>query len=409
MVQYLHLAGLGVVFDAVYNHTFKTGLADFSVFDKVVPYYFYKVGDDGVYCNDSGYKNVVATERPMVRKFIIDSVQYWVREYHVDGFRFDLMGTMDKETVQQAYNVVKTMNPNAILCGAGGQMIAAGLDPSKCKTQSNVNVRNTGIASFNNGIRDSLIGSVSENKTHGYLQGANTKDLIAKLQEQIQDKLTAGGTDPASLAATPNESINYLSCHGLLCLWDKLTASMPKESRDSLLKRDMLGIGVIMTSQGIPFIAEGEEFARTKKGNENNYNDNDPTVNPINWNLKGQNRMLFDFYKGLIALRKAHPAFRMTDSEMIDKNFQYFKSLPDGVIAYALSNNANGDSWKTIIVGFNNTDKAYTLSVVGTWKIVVQKDKAGTEFLNIVQNDLVVPAMGMLVAYGDYDIKSFEF
>jgi len=184
---------------------------------------------------------------------------------------------------------------------------------------------------------------------------------------------------------------------------------MPKESRDSLLKRDMLGIGIIITSQGVPFIAEGEEFARTKKGNKNSYNDNDPTVNPINWNLKGQNRVLFDFYRGLIALRKAHPAFRMTDSAMIDKNFQYFKNLPDGVISYALNNNANGDSWKTIVVGFNNSDKDYTFSVVGTWKIVVQKDKAGTEFLNIVQNDLVIPSMSALVAYGDYNIESFEF
>lgn len=409
MVQYLHLAGLGVVVDAVYNHTFKTGLADLSVFDKVVPYYFYKIGNNGVYCNDSGYKNVVATERPMVRKFIIDSIQYWVREYHVDGFKFDLMGIMDKETVQQAYNAVKIMNPNAIIYEGTGGQIAAGLDSSKCKTQSNVNVLSTGIASFNDNIRDSLIGNTSENKTCGYLQGGNAKNLIAKLQEQIQCKLTGYGTDVVPPTAIPNENINYLSCHGLLCFWDKLIASMPKEPRDSLLKRYMLGIGIIITSQGIPFIAEGEEFARTKKDNENSYNDNDPTINSINWNLKGQNRVLFDFYKGLIALRKAHPAFRMTDSTMIEKNFHYFKNLPDGVIAYALSNNANGDSWKTIIVGFNNTDKDCTLSAVGTWKIVAQKDKAGTEFLNIVQNDLVVPAIGILVAYGDYNIESFEF
>lgn len=432
MIQYLHSANIGVVFDAVYNHTFKTWLADFSVFDKVVPYYFYRVGDDGTYYNTSGYGNDVATERPMVRKFIIDSVQYWVREYHVDGFRFDLMGIMDRETTQQIYNVVKTMNPNAILYGNGRQSCIE-LDPNKCvtplklptsnihlsteniskfhfdktlKTQIDANMQNAGIAAFNNGIHDSLIGSsVSEN---GYLQGNSTKKLITKLQKQIQGKLTGGGPD-GTLPATHNESINYVSCHENLCFWDKLTASMPKESHEGLLKRNMLGIGIIMTSQGVPFIAEGEEFARTKKCNENSNNNNDPTINPINWNLKGQNRVLFDFYKGLIALRKAHPAFRMTDSVTIDKNFRFFKNLPDGVIAYALNNNVNADSWKTIIVGFNNTNKDYTLSVVGTWKIAVQNDKATTEFLNIVQNDLVIPAMSMLVAYGDYNIESFEF
>jgi len=405
MVQYLHSADIGVIFDAVYSHTFKTGLADFSIFDKIVPYYFYRVGDDGNYYNNSGYGNDVATERLMIRKFIIDSVQYWVREYHVDGFRFDRMGIMDKETIQQLYNMVKTMNPNAMLYG-GGLQIPTGIDPNKCMTYTNA--QNTGIATFNDSIRNSLIGSVTENKIRGYLQGNNAKDLIAKLQKQIEGKLTSGENNGTPLVI-PNESINYISCHNNLCFWDKLTVSMPKESQDSLLKRYMLGIGIIMTSQGIPFIAEGEEFARTKKGNENSYNDNDPTINPINWNLKKQNRVLFDFYKGLIALRKAHPAFCMADSAMIGKNFCYFKNLPDGVIAYALSNNANGDSWKTIIVGFNNTDKDYTLSVVGTWKIVVQKDKAGTEFLNIVQNDLVIPAMGILVAYGDYSIESFEF
>ncbi len=406
MVQCLHSAEIGVVFDAVYNHTFKTGLTDFSVFDKVVPYYFYRVGDDGTYYNGSGCKNDIATERPMVRKFIIDSVQYWVKEYHVDGFKFDLMGIMDKETIQQIYNVVKTMNPNAILYGEGRQ-ISTGLDSNKCMMQSNV--QNTGIAAFNDGIRDSLIGGASENKTYGYLQGNNTKKLIAKLQKQMQGKLTGEGADVTLMPIHPNESVNYVSCHDNLSFWDELTATMPKESRDSLLKRDMLGIGIIMTSQGVPFIAEGEEFARTKKGKENSCNDNDPTINPINWNLKGQNKVLLDFYKGLIALRKAHPAFRMTDSAMIDKSFHYFNKLPDGVIAYTLNSNANGDSWKTIVVGFNNTEKDYTLSVVGNWKIVVQNDKAGTEFLNIVQNDLVIPAMGMLIAYGDYDIESFEF
>ena len=405
MIQFLHSAGIGVVFDAVYNHTFKTGLVDFSVFDKVVPYYYYRIGDDGSYYNGSGCKNDVATERPMVRKLIVDSTQYWVREYHIDGFKFDLMGIMDKETVQQVYNVIKTMNPNAILYGEGWQ-ISTGLDPSRCMTQPNV--QNTGVAAFNDGIRDSLIGSLFDNKTRGYLQGNNTKKLTAKLQKQVQGRLTGGGTDGTPVA-TPNESVNYVSCHDNLCFWDKLTATMPKESKDSLLKRDMLGVGLIMTSQGVPFIAEGEEFARTKRGNENSFNDNDPTVNPINWNLKRQNKVLFDFYKGLIALRKAHPAFRMSDPGMIDMCFQYFKNLPDGIIAYALKNNANDDRWKTIIVGFNNTDKDYTLSVVGTWKIVVLKDKAGTDFFNIVQNDLVIPAIGMLVVYGDYNIETFEF
>lgn len=405
MIQCLHSAGIGVVFDAVYNHTFKTGSADLSIFDKIVPYYFYRVKDDGTYFNGSGCKNDVATERPMVRKFILDSVQYWVKEYHIDGFRFDLMGIMDKETVQQIYKAVKILNPNAIIYGEGWQ-IPTGIESDKCMTQTNV--QNTGVAAFNDGIRNSLIGSVFENKTRGYLQGNNRKSLITNLQQQMQGKLTGGDAKGISVA-TPNESINYITCHDNLCLWDKLAATMPKESKDSLLKRDMLGLGIIMTSQGVPFITEGEEFARTKQGSANSYNDNDPQVNPIDWRLKLQNKILFDFYRGLIALRKDHPAFRMDDPAMIDKNFQYFKNLPDGVIAYALTNNANNDSWKTIIVAFNNTGKAHTLSVVGDWKVVVDGNKADPNTMDIVQNDLVIPAMGMIIVHGVYDIDSFEY
>jgi pullulanase len=176
------------------------------------------------------------------------------------------------------------------------------------------------------------------------------------------------------------------------------------------MKRAMLALGCVMTSQGVPLFYEGDEFGRSKDGNDNSYNCNEPFVNPINWDLKTKNKTMFEFVKGLIALRKAHSAFRMTDPAMIQSHLRFF-TVPknNSVIAYALTDNANGDKWKTIIVAFNNSDEEYILSVVGKWYVVVKGDKAGTEQIDIVMNDIRIPPLGMTVVYGNDIIENFEY
>lgn len=408
MIQTLHSNNIGVIFDAVYNHTFRTGfLNKFSIFDKIVPYYFYRLNDDGKYYNGSGCKNDVATERPMVRKFILDSVLYWVKEYHVDGFRFDLMGIMDKGTICDVHNMVKSINPNAIIYGEGWN-IPTGLPESERMTQANV--QNTGVGAFNDGIRNCLVGNTLENKSLGYVQGVDTPILIDKLKKQIEGAVTGGNDDDQIPVASPNESINYASCHDNLCLWDKIKASLPKDPDEKTIKRDMLAFGIVMTSQGVPFFAEGDEFGRTKQGNDNSYKCNEPFVNPIDWSFKTKNKTMFEFYKGMIALRKAHSAFRMTNPAMIQSNLRFFTTdKTNSVIAYALTDNANGDKWKTIIVAFNNGDTEYVLSVVGKWYVVVNADKAGTDQINIYMNDIRIPPLGMVVVHGNDSIENFEF
>ncbi|MCP4177562.1 MAG: type I pullulanase [bacterium] len=405
MIQALHTAGIGVIFDAVFNHTYRTGYGDLSIFDKIVPYYYYRTKNDGKYDNGSGCGNDIASERPMVRRYIVDSVKYLAKEYHIDGFRFDLMGLTDKETMLEVYKAVKSINPNAILYGEGWQM-SSGILIDRSMTQ--VNVQNTGIAAFNDGIRNNLVGNALKNNSKGYVQGLKSKNLINRLKEEIKAQSTGSGKDTIPVAV-PSETVNYVSCHDNLCLWDKLKASMPKAKDDRLVKMDKLAIGVVMTSQGIPFIGEGDDFGRTKHGNDNSYNDNDPTINPINWNLKTKNYSLFEYYKGLISLRKSHPAFRMTSKNDINNYLEFLKKSPPGVIAYILKKNANNDKWKNILVAFNNSDKDVTISIVGDWTIVVDGETAGTESIKMVQDTVTVPALGMVVAHTNNKIDSFEY
>ncbi|HJO96048.1 MAG TPA: type I pullulanase [Victivallales bacterium] len=405
MIQALHTAGIGVIYDAVFNHTYRTGYGDLSVFDKIVPYYYYRTKYNGKYDNGSGCGNDIASERPMVRKYIVDTAKYLTKEYHIDGFRFDLMGLMDKETMLEIFKEVKSINPNAILYGEGWQ-ISSGILIDDSMTQTNV--QNTGIAAFNDGIRNSIVGNILINDSKGFVQGAKNKQLIDRLKQEIKGQSTGSGKKSIPVTA-PSETVNYVSSHDNLCLWDKLKASMPKADDEKLLKMDKLAIGMVMTSQGVPFFAEGDDFGRTKRGNDNSYNDNDPTINPINWKLKTKNYSLFEYYKGLISLRKSHPAFRMTNKNDVNNHLEFLKNSPPGVIAYVLKHNANNDEWKNILVAFNNTGKDVTITIVGDWSIVVDGKQAGISSISMVQDTLTVPAFGMLLAHTNNVIDSFEY
>ncbi|MGM0508967.1 MAG: type I pullulanase, partial [Fusobacteriota bacterium] len=301
MVKALHENGFRVVMDVVYNHTFATGN---SIFDELVPKYYYRINEDGEYYNGSGCGNEVATEKPMVRKFIIDSVKYWANEYHIDGFRFDLMGIMDVKTMDYIENELHKIDESIILYGEPWSAGNAGLDVDKQfekGTQKNMN-----IAVFNDNIREAIKGG-NDGVYPGFAMGKRNKELFIKrgvvgsinYNEKIKD-----------FTANPGESINYASAHDNLTLWDKLKVSFRKEEESERIKMDRLSQVIVLTSQGVPFILAGEELLRSKNENHNSYKSGDED-NMIRWSRKAKYMDTFEYYKGLIKLRKEHSAFRM--------------------------------------------------------------------------------------------------
>ena len=306
MVQTFHQHDLGVVVDVVFNHTASTGLGPFSIFDQILPRYYYRADAAGHYANGTGCGNELASERPMARKFIVDCVKYWLTEYHVDGFRFDLMGILDRETMQEVYREAKRINPSAILYGEGWDMEKV-LPHQMMMTQANL--LGTGIAAFNDGIRDNIKGDAGTGIAPGFVQGAGAPyGGMERFRLNLKGQSTGRGIDSIAVAS-PNETINYASAHDDLCLWDKLQVSVPSIPETLRINMAKLAAGIVLTSQGVPFIHAGDEFLRSKNRVSNSYNDNDPRVNPINWSLKAQHPDVFHYYQGLIALRKAHRPF----------------------------------------------------------------------------------------------------
>ncbi|HEX2938260.1 MAG TPA: type I pullulanase [Ruminiclostridium sp.] len=396
MVEALHKNNIGVIFDAVYNHTYQTGDSVYSIFDKIVPGYYYRVGNDGSYSSGSGCNNDVASENPMVRKYIIDSVKYWVSEYHIDGMRFDLMGLLDKETMLEVYKAAKAINPNFVLYGEGWDMSTL-LSGDLKATQANM--AGTGIAAFNDGIRDDVKGTVFDDKAKGFALGGTVSSYSKFLNEIVGKSM-----GPNSIAlASPNETINYATCHDNMNLLDKINTSNADASASDKLKMDALTNAIILTAQGVPFFEEGDEFGRSKNFNSNSFNDNSPNVNPINWSLKSSNKSLYNYYKGLIQLRKQHPAFRMTDNTQVANNIEFSQSDDSSFVQYIIKNNANSDSWKNIYVAYNGGSTEKTVSVQGKWIVVVNDKNAGTTPLSVVQGTVTIPAYSALVMYTNSD------
>jgi pullulanase len=400
MVQAFHDHHIGVVMDVVFNHTAETGFRRFSIFDKVFPKYYYRQDVAGQYANSTSCGNELASERPMVRKFIVDSIKYWISEYHVDGFRFDLMGILDRDTMLEVYREAKQLNPNVIIYGEGWNMEKI-LPPQMMMTQ--VNVQGTGIAAFNDGIRDNIKGA-GNGDVRGFVQGAGPPyGGRATFWLNIKGQGTGrGGADIP--VASPNETINYDSVHDDLCLWDKLQVSAADAPLNLLINMDKLAAGIVLTAQGVPFIHAGDEFLRSKNGVSNSYNDNDPRVNPVNWSLKAQHREVFDFYKGLIALRKAHPAFRMAEKIAVDQALDLATNVPENVIAYVIKDHANGDDWKNILVIYNGTGQPQELKVAGDWSIVANDKQAGIDELQSARDKITVEPFSLVIAHteGDY-------
>ena len=399
MVQAFHRQHIGVVMDVVFNHTAQTGLEPFSIFDKVCPEYYYRTDASGHYANATGCGNEFASERPMARKLIVDAIKCWLTEYHVDGFRFDLMGILDRDTMLEVYREAKRINPDVIIYGEGWDMERV-LPAKMMMTQANV--PGTGIAAFNDGIRDNIKGDCGNKTAQGFVQGAGPPyGRMERFKLNIKGQSTGRNTTKSIEVASPNETINYASVHDDPCLWDKLQLSAPGVPENLRINMDKLAAAIVLTAQGVPFIHAGDEFLRSKNLVSNSYNDNDPRVNPINWNLKTQHPEVFNFYKGMIALRKAHPAFRMTEKAAVDQALDFTANIPGNLVAYVIRNHANGDSWKNILVIYNGSARSREVAVTGDWIIVANDQRAGVEELQSVKDKVRVEPFSLIVAHTD--------
>ena len=373
MIQALHKAGIGVIMDVVYNHT---GITQGSNFELTAPGYYYRQREDGSYSDASGCGNETASDRQQMRNFIVNSVKYWVEEYHIDGFRFDLMAIHDIETMNQVAATAKSINPSVFIYGEGW---TAGSSPLPADQQAlKVNVaKMTNIAVFSDDIRDAVKGHYSDEQDRGFASGKPGNEETVKIgivasTAHPQVNYEKGNNAKAPYATSPCQIINYVSCHDDLCLTDKLAISMEGTDEAERINTAKLAQTIVFTSQGVPFMFAGEEVFRDKKRVHNSYNSPD-SVNAINWNQKKEYRNLFDYYRNLIAMRKAHPAFRMTSAEDIANHIKFDKVDTPNLISYSIKDNANGDSWKEIKLVFNGSNEAQTVKIKkGDWKIVAQ-------------------------------------
>ncbi len=376
MVQSLHNNGIGVVMDVVYNHTAQN---DESNFELTAPGYYHRHWDNGKYSDASGCGNETASERKQMSDYIVNSVAYWAKEYHIDGFRFDLMAIHDTETMNRVADTLKAINPNIIIYGEGWTAGDSPLAPERRALKENVS-KMEGVAVFSDDIRDAVKGHYSSASDPGFASGKPGNEETVKIgivaaTAHPQVDYSKGQNSKFAYAKSPEMIINYVSCHDDMCLTDKLRKSMP-EANDSVRQRvARLAQTIIFTSQGTPFIFAGEEVFRDKKGHHNTFNMPD-SVNAIDWNLKTLNGSQYDYYRNLIALRKAHPAFRMTTAEDIARHLRFdkiYSAKQPNLISYSLIDNAGGDEWKEIKVIFNGADHAQTVKVPkGNWKIVAE-------------------------------------
>lgn len=395
-VQNLHDNGLRVIMDVVYNHV--SSADEFSM-EQITPGYFFRRTPSGDYYDGTGCGNETASERPMVRKFIVDSVKYWASEYNLDGFRFDLMGIHDVTTMKAVRTALNEIDPSIIVLGEGWNM--GNLDPrfgSKA-SQDNINLMD-GIAAFNDQIRDGIKGSVFNAGETGWATGDFNKnaDVIAGITGNVN---LDGRTSPRWTTNDPGQSVNYVEAHDNLTLADKLKASVGgSTTKRSRLQR--FAGSIVYLSQGMPFMQAGQEFERSKGGNDNSYNAGD-SVNRLNYTLRDSNATSLKYYSGLISLRKAHPAFRMQTTAQVKSNLSFiFKS--GGIIAYRLNGTAVGDSWASIVVAHNSNSVARTVKLPAgayTWYVVVKDDKAGTSTIQTLKkpSSITVPANSTYVMY----------
>ena len=384
MIQAFHKHGIGVIMDVVYNHTYEI---DTNPFQRCVPDYYYRKTKDGEFSNASACGNEIATERLMVRKYIIESLKYWAQEYHIDGFRFDLMGIYDIETMNQAAEELKKINPSIVLYGEGWTGGASTLPDEARALKCNVHALR-GVGAFSDNIRDAVRGDVFIKTDRGFISGK--QDMETAIRYSVVGASSHPEVDYASYnynngpwAKDPVDVVNYVSCHDNLTLWDKISVSCPEATKKQKLAMNRLAAAMVFTSQGIPFFLSGEEFARTKpmEGSdevaENSYNLPFYTNN-MRYDRLEEYKDLELYYRGLIAFRKAHEGLRLGTTEEVQNGLHFIDGLPKNVVAFTI---ATEDETIFVVYNANSETVKLELPEKANWKIHIQGSKASAEAL----------------------------
>ena len=409
MVKALHDAGIRVILDVVYNHTYDI---EHSNFQRTYPDYFYRKTADGQYSNGSGCGNETASDKPMMRQFMLESVKYWINEYHIDGFRFDLMGVHDIETMNQIRQMVDSIDPTIFIYGEGWSAGACAYPQEQLGMKANI-YKMPGIAAFSDEIRDALRGPFSDDTVTGWIGGKDETESIkfgiAGAIAHPQVDMTKVNYSQKPWALEPTQMISYVSCHDDMCLTDRLRASIPGITEEELIRLDLLAQTAVFTSQGVPFMLSGEELLRDKKGVHNSFESPD-SINHLDWNNLQRYPQVFQYYKGLIQLRKHHPAFRLGNADLIRKHLEFLPvkrptarriDQPEHVIAFRLKNYAGRDDWRDIIVILNASREAQDLAIPeGNYTVVCRDGLIDEQGLGtIVGSKLTVSPQSALILH----------
>lgn len=368
MIKALHDQGIRVVMDVVYNHTMLT---EKSWFNQLVPGYYYRQDEKGGFSNASACNNETASERPMMRKFMVESLQYWVKEYHVDGFRFDLMGIHDIETMNTIATALRAIHPNILLYGEGWTAGKSPLPEETRALKKNAYKLND-IAVFSDDLRDGIKGSVFELLDKGFATGKPHMEMsvmfgIAGGVQHPQVNINEVNYSKAFYANAPKQVISYCECHDNHVLWDKIRLSFPNATEAQHRQMHKLALAIVLTSQGISFLHAGTEFLRSKKGIENSFQSPD-SINAIDWTLKHQNKDVLDWVKGLIMLKRTHPVFQLQTAEDV-RAVLHFQDTKNGLISYILNGSTVGDKWKKVFIAFNGSGLTKTITLPkGNWR-----------------------------------------
>jgi pullulanase len=399
MVKALHEAGIRVILDVVYNHTYDI---EHSNFQRTYPDYYYRKTTDGQYSNGSGCGNETASDKPMMRKFMLESVKYWINEYHIDGFRFDLMGVHDIETMNQIRAMVDTIDPTIYIYGEGWSAGTCAYPQEQLAMKAHI-YQMPGIAAFSDEIRDALRGPFSDDTMTGWIGGKDESESIkfgiVGAISHPQVDMTKVNYSKEPWALEPTQMISYVSCHDDMCLVDRLKASISGITEEELIRLDLLAQTAVFTSQGVPFMLSGEELLRNKKGVHNSFESPD-SINQLDWTNKEKYPQVFDYYKNLIALRQHHPAFRLGNADLVRKHLE-FLDAPKGVVAYRLKNYAGRDDWRDIIVILNATKADIEVNIPkGDYTIVCREGHIDEHGLGTIQGEkLSVSPQSAIIAH----------
>lgn len=398
MVQAFHKNGIGVILDVVYNHT---GITEGSNFNLENPGYYYRFNEDGSYSDAAACGNETSSDREMTRQFIIESVRYWAEEYHLDGFRFDLMGIHDITTMNEIAKALKAVDPQIIIYGEGWTAGDSPLPEEKRALKKHMQ-QMPQIAAFSDDLRDGLKGSVFDDASTGFVSGAanmaeSIKFGVVGSIQHPQINYEAVNYSNAPWTNDPWQAMSYVSCHDNHTVFDKLIVSRRDLQDSDRIAMSKLANAIVMTSQGTAFMHAGAELLRTKQEEHNSYKSPD-SINQIDWARKVTYPELFKYYQGLIQLRKEHPGLRMPSGEMVRENLKFI-SETNGVVSFQISDHANQDSWKNIHVIYNANSNSVNYQIDGNWQLAVMGDRFDLQGRTTVVNSVEVPRLSMAVLF----------